>query len=483
MASRQTAGVRSGWYTLGGAVATTLIITVRSVIVARLLVPQEVGRFALAATAITTLDATSEPGLLSALVRAKSVDVRTCQTAWTALVVRGLVLSGLALAGAPAIAAILEAPDIVDLLRVLALIPAVRALAGLGPWLRVREVDLGPQVRIELSSVAVETAAAVVLAAMTHSAWALVVASLVGSLTTVVASYLVRGFRPGFCLDGDALRPLFAFGRWVFMANLLNFVSVNGDDLLVGRFAGTRSLGLYRMAYRLANVPTTEVSHVIARVAFPALSKAEREAGNRIGELFRRVLMLTTGVAAPLSVLLGVLAWDLVPALLGPQWREASLPLAIMAGAGFLRAVAASGGPLFLAVDKAYWDTAMQAVRSVVLLVGVVILIGPYGISGAALASLISVLLALPVWAAGIRSSGVSLTDSLGVVLRRLPSAVTAGVAALGSTLVVTSPLAGFVVGALTGGLVWSGCIWFLDQGLREQLRALLTGLRRADAV
>ena len=479
MGSREAAARRSGLYTLGGSIGSAAIITIRSIVVARLLAPQEVGRFALAATAITALDATSEPGLVSALVRAKSTNVRMYQTAWTALVVRGLLLTSLGVIGAPAIASLLHAPEIVNLLRVLALIPAVRAFTGLAPWLRVRELDLVPQVRIELTAVVVETLAAITLAAITRSAWALVVATMAGTASALVTSYLVPGFGPGLVLDRTELRELLAFGRWVFAANLLNFVAVNGDDLLVGRLAGTRSLGLYRTAYRLANLPTTEVSHVVSRVAFPALSLVDREAAERTEAAFRRVVVLAVGIAAPVSALLGVLAWDLVPALLGSAWKEASTPLAIMAAAGLVRAIEATGGPLFLAVGQPYWDTAMQAVRTVVLIGGVALLIEPFGIRGAAFASLASVLAALPVWALGLQHTGLSSFQFSAVVVRRLPAAVLAGSAAWTAAQAVPSDLVALLLGLLAGCVFWCAYVWLIDRELRDELSSLYATFRR----
>ena len=457
-----------------------MIITVRSIVVARLLAPQEVGRFALAATAITALDATSEPGLVSALIRAKSPNVTMYRTAWTALLVRGLLLTSLGVVGAPVIASLLNAPDIVNLLRVLALIPAVRALTSLAPWLRVRELDLAPQVRIEVTAVIVETVAAITLAAIIRSAWALVLAAIIGTASALVTSYLVPGFRPGLFLDRTALGELLTFGRWIFAANILNFVAVNGDDLLVGRLAGTRPLGLYRTAYRLANLPTTEVSHVVSRVAFPALSLVDREATERVEAAFRRVVVLAVGIAAPVSAMLGVLAWVLVPALLGSAWEEASAPLAIMAAAGLVRAIEATGGPLFLAVGQPYWDTAMQAVRTVVLIGGVALLIEPFGIRGAAIASLASVLAALPVWALGLGHTSLSPLRFSAVVLRRLPAAVLAGGAAWAAAQAVRSDLAALSLGLVAGSVLWCSYVWLIDHELREELWLLYGTFRTA---
>ena len=73
------------------------------------------------------------------------------------------------------------------------------------------------------------------------------------------------------------VRPLLRFSKWRFGSNLLYYVSTRADDLLVGRYLGRTSLGSYRIAYRLANLPTTEIVSVLESVAFPALAARARE--------------------------------------------------------------------------------------------------------------------------------------------------------------------------------------------------------------
>ena len=102
------------------------------------------------------------------------------------------------------------------------------------------------------------------------------------------------------------------FSKWRVGSNLLYYVSTRADDLLVGRYLGRRSLGNYRIAYRLANVPTTEIVSVLESVAFPALAVRARESPASAIATYPRYLALTCGLAGPMAAVFAALAQPLV---------------------------------------------------------------------------------------------------------------------------------------------------------------------------
>jgi O-antigen/teichoic acid export membrane protein len=474
------AAVRSGVQLIGASVGIRVALFVRSIVVARLLVPDEIGRVTLAATALGIVDQITTPGIVQALVQRRNVDEHALESAWTVLAARGVLVGGVLAVSAPLIASAVGNNDITGLVAALAAVPLVRGFAGLGPWLRSRDVEFAALARIELLGSSIEVIASITSVALLDSAWGLVVGIILGATAEVVASHRITGHRIRLRRPDAVTWDLMRFGRWVFLSNLFAYAATNGDDLVVGRYSGTADLGQYRVAYRLANAPTTEVSHVFGRIAFPTFARASERADADLERTFLAALALSAGVAGGAAALLLATAPDLVPALVGSQWEPAIVPLQLMATAGYVRAVLATGGPLFQGAGLPHLDTALQVVRAVVLLTGVALLVQDHGIRGASVASLASVVLVLPIWAIGLGRVGIRSGAAFRVVLGRLPAALVAGGIAWAVAGTIGPHLAATVAGFASGGAAWLIVVAVADRTMATSLRSLMQRVRGA---
>lgn len=469
---------RSAIYGLSGSFGSAVLILVRSIVVARLLAPSEFGRFALVATVLGVVEVVSQPSLEVAALQRRKLNTDTLQTLWTALILRSLGVTTVLVLLAEPLGTFFGAHDSIGLLRAIAFVPLIRSFASVAVLAEAHRVNLGPQFRLQVIGQSMETVVAVAVCTITRSATALVIGLLAGAVVEVIGSWRVRGFRPRFRLVGAELWPLLRFSRWAFASNVLGYLSRSCDDLAVGRFSGTGPLGLYRVAYRLGNLPTTQISHAVGQVAFPFLSRLQdAEAGKRQG-VYLRYLTLTSATAGFVSALMTVTAADLVAILLGETWLQASGVLAILAVAGYVRAIVASGGTYFMAGGHPQLDTSMQAARLVVLTVGLALMLGIWGIEGAALASLLSVLATVPFWLRGMRRLGYTSIQLLSAVVRPIPAVVVGGLAAVAVNTIVTGSLWSLVAASTAAVVSWIMLTAVLNPDLRGELVLVVRYLR-----
>ena len=125
-----------------------------------------------------------------------------------------------------------------------------------------------------------------------------------------------------------AMRDLLAFGGGMTGWRLADRASKELDNLVVARLLGAEALGLYRRAYQLSVMPADFFARSMATIAFPVATRLREPQ-----QLARGYLLAVSGIAIiglPLGVLMAVVAPELVPALLGPQWVAAGAPLAIL---------------------------------------------------------------------------------------------------------------------------------------------------------
>lgn len=238
-------------------------------------------------------------------------------------------------------------------------------------------------------------AAAIIIALIHPTVWALVIGFLATALIRCVMSYRIDPYRPAWDFQFSKIKELWGFGRWILGSNILLFLITQGDDIIVGAAAGAAALGFYQLAYKISNIPQSEYTHLISKVAFPLYSKLQDQQ-EKLGAAYFKILSFTIVVCLPVSVLIFALAGDFTRIFLGEKWLPLIPALQILAFFGFFRALESTTGALFMAIGKPQYRTRLQEVQLILLAVFIVPLTIYYSFVGAALAVTIYAVLVNP---------------------------------------------------------------------------------------
>jgi O-antigen/teichoic acid export membrane protein len=447
----------SGGWLLALRLAERVLGLVRLVVLARLLAPDDLGLFGIAMLAMATIETLSQTGFNEAIIR-RGGDARAyLGTAWTVHFLRGVGLAALLWAAAPAVAGFFDEAAAAPLLRALCLNLAIVGLTNTGVLLLERDLRFRRVAAISAAGSLVDIGVSVVSAFALRSPWALVYGVLAGNLVRVAVSYLaVPPVRPRF--DRGRARELSGFGGWVWGANLLHFAANQGDDIIVGRMLGTPALGVYRMAFAYAALPATEITHVISRVTFPAYTRLREDvAALRRGYL--TTVQAVALVAAPLAAGIAVMAESFVRLILEPAWQPLVAPLQILALWGFIRALAATTGPVLYALDRPQTVTRLVGLKLVVLLLLIFPLTARFGLAGTSWAVVLAAALNYPVAALVVGrlvGCGVSAYARACVLPAVAAGAMAAAVRAGHRSLPADFGLTAFVGSIAGGALLYS---------------------------
>ncbi len=363
---------------------------IRLIILANFLAPQDFGLMGVALLTLTTIDTFSQPGFRQALVQKKENVDDYLNPAWTLLVLRGSILFLVLLLIAPLGARFFEAPQACLLIQVIALSLIFQAFTNIGVVFFQKHLDFHKQFFFHLSGVVVDFVVALTLAILTGSVWSLVFGLLAGHFTRMVISYVIHPFRPRFNLDSSRLKELFNFGKWVLGSGVLVFLITQGDSIVVGKFVGITALGLYQLAYRISNMPATEITHIISQVTFPAYSKLQDNI-ERLREAYLKVLTIVGFLTIPLASALILFAHNFVALCMSEKWFPLIPVLQVLAIAGLFRSLAATAGPVFYAIGKPKLDTHWQVVRFAIMMLLIFPFIQKWSVSGAAWAVVSSI--------------------------------------------------------------------------------------------
>jgi O-antigen/teichoic acid export membrane protein len=363
----------------------------RLVIVARLLAPHDFGVFGIALLAMSALETFSQTGFQAALVQKKGDVAPYLNNAWTVSIIRGISLFGILFLGAPYIAFFFNNLEATPVIRVIGASLLVGGFTNSGIVYFQKELEFGKQSLYRLSMTIADFVVVFIAALILRNVWALVYGLLAGSFAGVAASYVIHPYRPHLILDMAKTRELFGFGRWVLGSAVLVFLITQGDDAFVGKFLGVTMLGFYQMAYRISNIPATEITHVISQVTFPAYAKMQDDL-SRLREAYVRVLQLTVFLSGPIAGIIFVLAPDFTGIFLGEQWLPMVPTMQVLVLWGFIRSVGATTGPIFSAIGKPEISTKLQFL--LLILLGIIIypFSMTWGIFGTSLAVLLATL-------------------------------------------------------------------------------------------
>jgi O-antigen/teichoic acid export membrane protein len=316
------------------------------IVLARLVVPAEFGRFAIATIAIEVASLIVGAGLGNALVQRRTAD-RAHLQAGSAL---ALSIGAAMTIATFAVAMLVVGPlfghrtgELAVLLSPICLISAIGTvpMALLRRGMRFRRLS-----EIEIASTAARVGISVVLALAGMSGEALVLGVLGGWVTTAgLASLSAPSPFPRF--SKDAVRDLLSFALPMSLVSLTWVGFSNVDYAVIGARLGPIQTGLYFRAYTVAVEYQSKLGVVMSQVGFPVLS---RSAGpEQTAHMHRQMVRTLTIVLFPLLVLLAVSAPTLVPFVFGSDWSTAAAPVQVLALGGAATVLIDAAGTVLLA--------------------------------------------------------------------------------------------------------------------------------------
>jgi O-antigen/teichoic acid export membrane protein len=329
---------RGGAVTLGWQGLKFVISTAATIVLARLLTPQDFGLIGMVAILVNFVTMFQYMGLSTATVRWPELTHRQV----TALFwVNAGLSAGIAVvtsAGAPLLAWFYNEPRLVGITVGYALSILLGGLAIQHEALLSRQMRFGAIAAIDACALLLGLAAAVAAAWYGAGYWAIVLNQLVTASVRVVGSWSACGWRPGLPARGAGVRAILSYGGNVTGYSFINFFSRNLDNALIGKYWGTYQLGLYSKAYQMLLLPMEQINAPVAAVAVPALSRLV-DAPERYRGAYLRVLEKIAMITMPgIALMIATSDWVTL-FLLGEQWRESGRIFMLLGVAAIIQPV------------------------------------------------------------------------------------------------------------------------------------------------
>jgi len=350
-------------------------------IMARILNPEAFGVVAMAGVILRFGQYFSQMGITQALVQKREISSDDIRVGFTSSVTLGFLFFGLFWFIAPLAGAYYKTETVVPFVRIMALSFLINGIAATANSLLRRKMDFRAIALTEIISYLLGYGiVGIGMARNGFGAWSLVGSSLSQSF---ISAALFNLFARHNCIptfNWESFRSLYSYGSRVSIISFLEFLSSNLDTLLIGRYMGGNSIGLYNRAFMISNLPIENAVSSLSRVLFPAFSRIHSDT-KKLASNYILILQVIGSLIIPLCFGMAAASDTIVLIILGPKWLSAAPVVTILCLVAPFNYLSHFGGVLLESSAKLNIKIIIQACYLTIIFI-LFIFFGRFGLMG-----------------------------------------------------------------------------------------------------
>ena len=304
-----------------------------SMILARLLLPEEFGTIAMLGIFVGIAIVLSDGGFSSALIQKKEITEKDLSSVFIFNVLISILMASTLCVSASWIAEYLGNNIFKPLTYLMAINVVIVSLGSVQNALFTKELSFKILARVNISATIISGIFCVILAANGFGIWSLALRTLICSLTTVALLWYFSSWLPKFSICFSSLGSLSSFGAYLLISGLLNSVYDRMNVFLIGKNYTASDAGLYARAEMTQQLPTNVLAMVLNRVAFPVFSHVNQDR-SLLRDGVRKSIIILMALNIPMMVGLSVLAESVIRVVYGDKWLGSVPLLKILSLAG-----------------------------------------------------------------------------------------------------------------------------------------------------
>lgn len=317
-----------GW-TAVESVAKYAVSFIVGIILARLLSPDDYGLIGIMAIFTAVADSLIDSGFSSALIKKKNATEDDYNTVFIINFVMSIFLYVVLFLCAHPIADFFERQELVDLIRIESVNIILGAMCIVQRVQLTKALDFKSQTRLSLSASVISGLLGITFAYLGFGVWALVISSISGTLIRAILLWYYNRWLPKFLFSVISFKELFGFGWKLMVSGLINTVWNDIYKVVVGKFYAPATLGQYTRAKGFSGIFSTNLTSIVQRVTYPALSQIQDDK-DRLKNGYRITIKATMLITFSCMLMLAAVAQPMVLCVIGEKWLQSALILQII---------------------------------------------------------------------------------------------------------------------------------------------------------
>ena len=296
-----------------------LVTFVVSIILARILSPDDYGTVALVTVFTTILQVFVDSGLGVALIQKKNADDLDFSTVFYFNFVVCLVLYVGMFFAAPVIASFYNDSTLTPIIRVISLTIVISGIKGIQQSFVSRNMLFKRFFFSTLGGTIFSAILGVAMAYAGFGVWAIVAQQLSNTAIDTLILWLTVKWRPKKMFSWERLKTLFSFGWKLLISSLLDTGYSNLRSLVIGKMYSPSDLAYYNQGDKLPSTVITNINTSIASVLLPTLA-SKQDDRKQLKNMTRRAIKTSTYIIAPLMMGLVFCAPPIVRLIFTEKW-------------------------------------------------------------------------------------------------------------------------------------------------------------------
>lgn len=304
-----------------------------SIVLARLLSPDDYGLIGIIAIFTAVCNALINGGFTTALIRKKDCTDDDFSTAFVVNLGLSVLLYAIIFLVAPYIAYFFNREELILLTRISSLGMIIGAFAIVPQTRLTKLIDFKTQTRITVISSITSGVIGIGLALLGCGVWALVAQQLSAYLLRTILLWVMNRWIPNLSFSKSSFKELFGFGWKMMVSAVIDTTWKELYQVVIGKFYNPATLGQYTRSKQFSQLFSSNLTNVIQRVTYPVLSDIQDDK-ERMVSAYRRIIKVTMFITAISMFFLGAMSEPLLYCLIGPKWHDAAvyLPLICVTG-------------------------------------------------------------------------------------------------------------------------------------------------------
>lgn len=358
------------------------------IILARLLSPSDYGLMGMLTIFVMLSNVIIEGGFAKALIQKKDCSNIDYSTAFFSNVGISIVIYIVLYFIAPYVATFYEEPQLVSLLRILAINFVLGALNIVQRAKIMAAVDFKSLAQINVLSTILGGVVGILMAYNGWGVWSLVGQTIGMSVVMIILFPLYSKWTPSLTFNKESFTKLFGFGSKLMLTGFASVIVNNIATICIGKYYKSSQLGYYTRASQFSEMIAWTISDVLGSVTFPVLSKLQDDT-QQLVNVYRRSLFYTALIVFPIMILCALLAKPLVVMLLTEKWMPAVFLLQILCLARMFSPLSAINLNLLNAIGRSDLFMKVDFSKFPLILVTLAITI-PLGVDAIVIGSLVN---------------------------------------------------------------------------------------------
>ena len=360
---------------------------------ARILTPSDFGVVAMGMIFFRLAAAFSSFGIGNVIVQKKNLEKADIVTAQTMSSFLGVLICSMFFLLSPLVSIFFKEPLAGKVLSLFSLNFVINGMTMVPASLLTKEMRFKTSTKIDIAASFIYGGSAILAAFFGLGAFSLVYAPILSALFRAVVICIAVPYLPKFGWNKAAAMGIAKFGGSLTFASILNYIARNADSLIIGKFLGAESLGLYKRAYDLAVIPKEKVADTLNTVFFPFACETRNDK-KWIKSSFLKLTKSIALACLPALVFAALSAKEIIRILYGEKWLGAVHAFQFMAIGGIFYSVMVPCGSILIAYGRMKAYMAVQAFYAICLILAVFFGLN-FDIEGVAFAVAVTLILSM----------------------------------------------------------------------------------------